>query len=377
MPLTPARILVPRLVDAAQTNAQNLNAKALLSRFCNPSHQWIAAHYNDPHSAVANNPRVALARLWRGRLWPWRMTTLYLGQVDAIFYPGFEWFDDLALKLRSRFARCVPIIATFEGLVGDPEREAILSDLAGHAVYCHHVSRQTMERIDRTLHQADHIIALSPFLAKMGARLYGDKFSVLPLGIDAKLIETTLPTSTGCNNPNRCTVIAAGTVYERKRPELFLNLAEQFPAVDFRWIGEGPQRQALLMEAGRRRLHNLSFPGGRSPEGVIAEMKAADIFVLPSKAEGYGKVTQEAAACGLPVIVFGYYEPPPVIDGENGYAVWSDEEFELRLRQLIEDRDRRRAMGMRGKELARAWDWDVIAKQWEDEILRRVSHVSG
>jgi glycosyltransferase involved in cell wall biosynthesis len=375
--VTPVQILVPRLVDATQTNPQNLNAKSLLSRFSDPSCRWMAMHYGDPLPDVANNRLVTLTRLWRGRLWQWHMMMLYLRSVDAIFYPGMEWFDDHALKLRHRFLRRAPIIAILEGFTGDAEREATLSKWAGHPVFCHRVEEKIVERIDRMLHQADHIIAISPFVAKMGSQLYGDKFSVLPLGIETKLIAAALPASRTDSAPHVCTVICAGSVYDRKRPEIFLKLAEQFRSVCFRWIGEGRRREALIMETDRRGLHNLSFPGGFPHEGVIAELKAADIFVMPSRSEGVPKVTQEAAACGLPIIAFGYYEPPTVIDGENGYRVWSDGEFELRLNQLLDNGDRRQAMGERSSELAKTWDWDALAKQWEEEILRVIGQHRG
>ncbi|MGH6838753.1 MAG: glycosyltransferase family 4 protein [Methylocella sp.] len=377
MRVTPVRILVPRLVDATQTNPQSLNAKALLSRFSDPSCQWMAVHYGEPLADIANNRRVTLTRLWRGRLWPWHLMILYLRGVDAIFYPGIEWFDDYALQLRRRFLRRAPLIAILEGFAGDAQREATLSKWAGHPVFCDHVEAKVVERIDRMLHQADHIIAISPFVAKICSQLYGDKFSALPLGIETKLIAAALPASRIDTAPHVRTVICVGSVDDRKRPEMFLKLAEQFRTVRFRWIGEGRRREALIMEANRRGLHNLSFPGGLPHEGVTKELKAADIFVLPSRSEGVPKVTQEAAACGLPIIAFGYYEPPTVIDGENGYRVWSDDEFALRLSQLIDDGDRRQAMGERSSELAKTWDWDVLAKQWEEEILRFIGRSRG
>lgn len=375
--MTPVRILVPRLVDATQTNPQNLNAKSLLSRFSDPSCQWMAMHYGDPLRDVADNRRVTLTRLWRGRLWPWHMMILYLRGVDAIFYPGMEWFDDHALKLRRRFLRRAPIIAILEGFTGDAVREATLSKWAGHPVFCHRVEKKIVERIDRILHRADHIIAISPFVAKLGSQLYGDKFSALPLGIETKLITAALSASRTDTGPHVCTVIGAGRVDDHKRPEMFLKLAEQFRTVRFRWIGEGRRREALIMEAHRRGLDNLSFPGGLLPDEMIAELASADIFVMPSRSEGVPKVTQEAAACGLPIIAFGYYEPPTVIDGENGYRVWSDDEFELRLNQLLDDSKMRQAMGVRSSELAKTWDWDVLAKQWEEEILRVIGQCRG
>jgi glycosyltransferase involved in cell wall biosynthesis len=86
-------------------------------------------------------------------------------------------------------------------------------------------------------------------------------------------------------------------------------------------------------------------------------------------AEGVPKVSQEAAACGLPVILFGFYEAPSVVDGENGYVVWSDEEMATRLEQLLSDKDLRTRLGARGAVMAREWNWDILALKWERKVL--------
>src|SRR5271166_1482132 len=175
------RILVPRLFDAENTNAQNLNAKALLARFHQRDAAWLGLHYNDPDPGVVGNPRVQLVKLWRRHLWRWHVALRYQTGVDAIFYPGVEWFDEVGLEWRSRLGRHIPVIATLEGLAGDADTERILSDHAGHPVHCHRVERRVLKRVRAMLDRADHVIAVSPFLARMGQALHGDKFSVLPL----------------------------------------------------------------------------------------------------------------------------------------------------------------------------------------------------
>ena len=96
------------------------------------------------------------------------------------------------------------------------------------------------------------------------------------------------------------------------------------------------------------------------------------MFVLPSWAEGVPKVTQEAAACGLAQVVFGFYEAPTVVDGVNGVLAWSDDEFVERVGQLVDDRSMAEAMGLRGAELAAQWDWDSLAPRWERCVLEAV-----
>ncbi len=359
------RVLVPRLIDAANINAQNLNARSLLSRFNRPDCEWHCVRYGKADPAVTANPAVKVTRLAPWRFWAWHMLAVYQGPADAIFYPGVEWFDPLGLQWRDRMRRSIPVIATLEGLVGDAEREARLSRIAGHPVHCYRVGREALKRLDYVLHRADHIIAISPFLARMARDLYGDKCSVLPMGVDLAMFFPSPHRATA----RAGTILGIGNVRSHKRPEVFLSLAERFRDAQFRWIGEGEERASLIAAAARRGLNNVSFPGALTRARLAEELQAADVLVMPSHSEGVPKATQEAAASGVPCIVFGFYEPPSVVDGRNGYLVWSDAELEQRLGELLDDASLRADMGRRGRDMASAWDWAVVAPRWEAAVL--------
>ena len=366
------RIVVPRLVDAANVNAQVLNARSLLARFRRPGCEWHCVRYGKPDPAVAANPAVRVTRLAPWRAWAWHMMLFYQRSADAIFYPGVEWFDPIALKWRDRTRRHIPVIATLEGLVGDRVREDKASRIAGHAVFCQQVSAERLGWFDYILHRADHIIAISPFLANMARELYGDKCSALPMGIDVAMFSPA-----GRAKPGPAVkVLSVGNVRAHKRPQLFLTLARRFPDAQFRWIGEGDQRGALIAEATRRGLPNLHFPGALTRAGLAEELRTADVFVMPSRAEGVPKSVQEAVACGVPCIVYGTYETPSVVDGENGCVVWSDDELERRLADLLSNAVLRERLGRRGGEMAAAWDWDVVAPQWERHLLEIIERVT-
>ena len=103
---------------------------------------------------------------------------------------------------------------------------------------------------------------------------------------------------------------------------------------------------------------------------LAEEFRKSSIFVLPSRSEGVPKVTQEAAACGLPVVLHGFFEAPTVVHEQNGLVAWSDEEFSQHVGALIHDRDTRTQMGRRGAEMAQEWDWDPIATQWEALLIQ-------
>lgn len=358
------KIFVAQLADAGINNPQVLNARAMLCRFSAPGVEWIVPHYAEPDPALVGKDHIRLVKLWHRRFWQWHKCLLYQSRVDAIFYPGPYWFDDWGLRLRRLTGRRVQVITTLEGLVGNEQRSREYSEWAGHPVYCQQVDNRLLERVDRILHEADHVIAISPFLARMGAMRYSDKFSVLPLGIDSENFHARHRVESNC-----FTVVGAGRLYDNKRPQLFLDMAERWPQTVFVWYGDGELHSWLRAEKDRRGLNNIDFPGPVSNTRLAGEFRKANLFVLPSLSEGVPKVTQEAAACGLPVIIFGFYEAPTVVNGENGYVVWNDEELFARIAELISHSNLAREMGSRGAEMAKAWNWDQLGPAWEEAIV--------
>ena len=361
------RILVGQLVDADNNNAQCLNARAILSYASILGVEWIVPHYGAPDPALLNRDNIHLIKLWKKRLWQWHKFLLYLYPVDAIFYPGVYWFDTLALQLREICGRKVPVISTVEGLAGDLVRSKIYSKWAGHPVYCQLIPPKLIKNIDQVTGKSRHVIAISPFLKKMGRRRFGDKFSVIPLGVDGGIFNPC-----GRSQPSRFRVVGAGRLYDNKRPHLFVQMAKNWPQADFVWFGDGELQKSLFQEIFDLRLNNISFPGSIANKELAQEFKKSSLFVLPSKSEGVPKVTQEAASCGLPVIIFGFYEAPSVIDGENGFVVWNDNELFERVGELIENPDKAIQMGRRGVEMAADWMWDKVAPRWEETILRMI-----
>lgn len=363
------RVFVAQLVDAGINNPQVLNARALLSRVMEPGVDWIAPYYNAPDPELVGKENIRLVKLCRWRFWQWHKCLLYQSQIDAIFYPGAYWFDDWGLRLRRLCGRRVPVIATLEGLAGNDARAREYSEWAGHPVYCQNVEPGMLSRVDRVLSEADHVIAISPFLARVGAKRYGEKFSVLPLGIDSEVFHAM-----GRGEPERFRVVGAGRLYDNKRPQLFLDMAERWPQADFIWFGDGEMRGWLLAEKLRRSLGNVDFPGPIAHNALGDEFRKSSLFVLPSLAEGVPKVTQEAAACGLPVVCFGFYEAPSVVDGANGFVVWDDDALFSRVGELISDVHLARRMGEIGVEMAKDWDWKMVARRWEELLILKESY---
>ena len=85
-------------------------------------------------------------------------------------------------------------------------------------------------------------------------------------------------------------------------------------------------------------LKNVKLDGPKTQSQLVDIMRGSDIFLLPSRLEGIPKVTLEAAATGLPCVVFRDYETPSVVDQVTGFQVNTVEEMMPALGQLLADR---------------------------------------
>lgn len=77
---------------------------------------------------------------------------------------------------------------------------------------------------------------------------------------------------------------------------------ESFPKARLALVGEGPERPALARLAGELGLGGDAFAMPGATQDVESELRASDLFVLPSTEEGMSIALLEAMAVGLPVV---------------------------------------------------------------------------
>jgi glycosyltransferase involved in cell wall biosynthesis len=88
-------------------------------------------------------------------------------------------------------------------------------------------------------------------------------------------------------------VAFVGHFISRKGPDRVLAALEGIPSVKALMIGEGPVRLAS---------ERIQFQGVVQHSDLPLYLSAADVFVLPTTAEGSCNAILEAMACGLPVV---------------------------------------------------------------------------
>lgn len=120
-------------------------------------------------------------------------------------------------------------------------------------------------------------------------------------------------------------------------------------------VGEGELRAPLERAFAERGLSEAVVLAGNRPD-VPAVLAACDVFVFPSYSEGFGMVALEASAAGCPVVA---YDLPPfhefLLPGRTALLVPLGDVAALTaaVLSLLQDPDRRRAMGEAASEDAR------------------------
>jgi len=173
-----------------------------------------------------------------------------------------------------------------------------------------------------------------------------------------------------------------------KGHECFLRMARvilhRLPATMFHVVGSAQSGDARHAE----RLRTLSAELGISdrvkfwgfvPDAMVRDlMRASDLFVLPTREEGFGLSVAEAQACEVPVLTSAIEPLNEVVDAGNTGHLMAPEDFgafATRAIALLEDRDQRLAMGRAG----RRWVVSRFGKQacaasvevFYDQVLSR------
>ena len=171
------------------------------------------------------------------------------------------------------------------------------------------------------------------------------------------------------------TIISAGRLNVQKGFDMLVDVAnivlKKHP--DWQWIicGEGEERKALEDKIKKCGLEqNLILQG--NVNNIEDYYRKSAIFVLTSRAEGFGLVLTEAKKEGLPCVSFRCPAGPSeiILDGINGYLIdcFDIEQMAEKINLLIEDENMRKNFSNKAMEGTEKFNIDKIATQWKDLI---------
>ncbi len=177
---------------------------------------------------------------------------------------------------------------------------------------------------------------------------------------------------------NACIILRVGTLAPKKGVSLLLeswkNIVKEHPDAFLLSVGGADIPEAISMQL-REFKGRVKFLTNRI-DGVDPYYEAADIFVLPSFAEGLSNALMEAMAHGLPSVVTDVGGNSEIVqNGKAGIVVrpGDPDSFAQAISKLIENPYMRREMSKEAKNIVAKFDISDIARRYKrlyQDLLR-------
>ena len=263
----------------------------------------------------------------------------------------------------------------------------ILKPLCGYIVITNEHNTYRWKRwhhryIDKVLSAVtDRIVAVSQEVKQYTATQSGipeERFVVIHNGVDVDYYQSQVPqyrnddtkTQLGFRADDRL-IISVGQLIKQKNHELLVRAFAEFwpahPNYKLVILGEGATRELLEGLIAELHLSDQVCLPGAVPEPVRYYANS-EVFVLPSRFEGFGIVCIEAMAAGLPVLATRVAGPNEYLeDGTNGYFIEGTVRDVAQKLEMIADLDEKKLQQLQAAAHATAAAYDIktVTKEYE------------
>ena len=245
--------------------------------------------------------------------------------------------------------------------------------------------------IRRAVNKMDRIVAMTPSLAKALLELgvSGDRIVSIPNGIGlaqfGKSFDRDAARARWGLGSEEFVMLTLGRYHLHKGSELIPEIARRIKEQgrSFKWLVIGRGTQALEPAVKTAGVEDWVLPRRdvglkRHPtadklfdlpvEEVVELYTMADLFVFPSRLEGFPRVILESLAAGLPVVISDAPGCGEVVeDNVFGLVAPMDDTARMaqRVVELMDDRPKLRQLSQAARLHAQQFDWDEIAAQYE------------
>lgn len=203
------------------------------------------------------------------------------------------------------------------------------------------------------LETTDTFVCPSSFVARDLTQNWGvpsDRIRVVPYALKSNWFDIE-------NTPEQGRVLFAGSAVLRKGIHYFAEATLILDArgQDYSYRVAGGV-ETVVRERKEARL--LNFLGRIPRQEMISEYRKADVFVLPTLAEGSATVVYEAMAAGVPVITTKS-SGASIENGVDGIIISERDPEALAdsIEKLVEDREFRESVSKKAKERALSFGW--------------------
>lgn len=323
----------------------------------------------DPGRSIANEPGGILPALARR---PWR----------ALAVPHLVGVLDTAAKRLAHEADVVHgqwiypggIVAVRAAEVAD--RPSVITchgadiNLARWLPPLRWLVRSTIRRSSQTLAVSQ---AMRDGAVALGADPSG--IMVVPLGVVPSDAGASDAMASRFADRGGVRLVMVGSLTRRKGADILLEAVARCGSrgsLSVAFVGDGPRRSSLVRQVRELGLTDrVVFAGTTSPDRVPSWIRAADMLVLPSRAEGLGLVCVEAMMEGRPVIAADIPGPRELVRHEESglrFPSGDSEALAASIDRLAGDVGLRERFGSRGRELV-----ELEGRTMEASVARHVA----
>ncbi len=227
----------------------------------------------------------------------------------------------------------------------------------------------------------DGVIAVSQAAqrAAIGAGVPGNRIEIIPTGVEVREVPDEQQRRDARREwnlePGDFAVGHLGAFTQEKGQDVAVQalalLKDRMPNLRMILAGEGPMRATLQASLPAS---SLILPGHIQDSSRL--LAALDLFIMPSRSEGWGLAALEAMASGLPVLASDTGGLAEMIDAEEtGWLISPGNPRALAdgILAAASDREKLRAMGLRARSRAQRFSIEETARRTEEFYVRMLN----
>jgi glycosyltransferase involved in cell wall biosynthesis len=228
---------------------------------------------------------------------------------DALWVHGYASINSLQAMLAAK-ARGIPVLLRAESWLADRPRSAL--KLAAKTAFFRTLGALVDAVLPIGAHNADYWAHYLPHTPQFPMPYAVDNAYFAGLAEAAHPHLPALRESLSLDDAGRPVILFASKLQPRKHADHLLHAfaaylaakPDSLPTPFLLIVGDGEERAALeALTASLGLTPHVRFPGFRNQSELPAFFALSSVFVLPSRHEPWGLITNEAMATGCPVIL--------------------------------------------------------------------------
>jgi len=195
--------------------------------------------------------------------------------------------------------------------------------------------------IQKSLNTVNRVIAMSDYTKESTIKIFGERDvkRIYP-GIDTKKFKPQEKD----RNDNKIRLLFVGNLIKRKGVDLLPRIMNELGDRYILYYTTGLRTGNILRHKKMLPLGKLRQSSGE----LIDEYNKCDIFLFPTRLEGFGYAVAEAMACAKPVVTTNCSSLPElIVNGKGGFLCEMDnvDDFVAKIKILGADENLRKRMG--------------------------------